>query len=179
MLVEPPQVEGRPRYAPPPDFRLLRSEIIEAWFLERAPSVQTELQNYSTCQKAGLRYERRVQKHLRELYGRAYTGAPWVGYREAHEPAKARYCQPDGLLYTGPFQRVTIIEIKNSHAQRAWWQLRKLYAPIIAKLHPQFCIHVCEVTRFYDRMIPFNEDVELVRDIAQDTPRFKVHILKP
>lgn len=162
---------------PPRDFKLLRSEVISAWYAGDSVPNPPE-RSYSGPQRNGLRYERRVQRHLSEQFGKSYLGSRWIYFREAHAPEIVQRCQPDGLLIHSEKKQVTIVEIKHSHTQRAWWQLRKLYQPVLEVLYPEFSVQVCEVTRFYDR-IPFNEPVELVREIDYFTSRFKVHILKP
>lgn len=174
-MIEPGRISVK--LPPPKDFKLLRSEIYSAWFAD-PPAVES-VRTYTGPQKNGLRYERRVQKYLEEQFGKLYLASPWICFREVLDTSVAHRCQPDGLLFSGDSTRVTIVEIKHSHTQRAWWQLRKLYQPVLQALYPEASVQVCEVTRYYDNMIPFNEKVELVREIGQDTSNFKVHILKP
>lgn len=174
-MIEPGRVSAK--LPPPKDFRLLRAEISSAWYAD--PPAAQSARTYTKPQKNGLRYERRVQKHLEEQYGKLYVASPWICFREALDETVVHRCQPDGLLFSDNGSRVTIVEIKNSHTQRAWWQLRKLYQPVLQALLREVSVQVCEVTRYYDNMIPFNEKVELVREIGQDTRNFKVHILKP
>ena len=83
----------------------------------------------------GIRYERRVQGFLAGSYNWRYLAGPWFRYCRAD--GKLSWCQPDGLLFNFQEGIITIVEIKLSHTEKAWWQLRKLYEPVLRVAFPQ------------------------------------------
>ena len=94
------------------------------------------------------------------MYGDAYVQSPWFQYQEVDEP-RIRFCQPDGLLYWANLKRVAIIEIKLRHTEKAWWQLRRKYGPILHYVFPWMEIAYVELVQWFDMAIPFPEAVEL------------------
>ena len=124
-------------------------------------------------------YERRVHDHMRSLYGGAYIPAPWFQYQDAGE-SRVRYCQPDGLLFDRRLQRVVIVEVKLRHTDKAWWQLRHKYGPVVSHVYPWMEIAYCEVVQWFDVSIPFPELVELRPAVRMARPdEIQVTIWKP
>ncbi len=123
----------------------------------------------------GIGYEKKAQKELFRRYSEGYCESPWLRY---FADGKWRFCQPDGLLIR-PDCSVLIFEIKHSHTQRAWWQLRRLYQPVVQKLFPGWPIEVCEVVKWYEPDPFFPEFVRLMEDPLTPTSDFKVHIDGP
>jgi hypothetical protein len=131
--------------------------------------------------REGVLYEDKVQAHFTSLFGKAYIPSPWFTFWSAAE-TKARFCQPDGLLFDPLGKTIWIVEAKLKHTSDAWWQLRYLYTPVIAAIFsPQIWeIRVCEVVRWYDPAVTFPERVALVPQILAVQPNeFGVHIWKP
>jgi hypothetical protein len=61
---------------------------------------------------------------------------------------------PDGILKIN--NTLVIIEVKLTHTERAWWQLRRLYLPLLAQLVvPGTNISTVEICRSYDPDISF------------------------
>jgi len=78
--------------------------------------------------RAGIRYERKVSKQLKlDLPG--IWISPW--FRFQTELGDTRWCQPDALL-VGKDQ-VVLFEVKVRSTSDAWWQLEKLYKPVVEK----------------------------------------------
>lgn len=126
-----------------------------------------------------MKYESRVHEHLRSLYGQAYIPSPWFVYRDAHE-TRVRYCQPDGLLFDQRLSRLVIVEVKLRHTERAWWQLRHKYGPVLRAIYPWMDIAYCEVVQWFDVQIPFPEEVELRPAVRMSRPdSIQVTIWKP
>ena len=126
-----------------------------------------------------MKYEERAQQHLEALYGKAYVAAPWFQYQEVGE-TRVRYCQPDGLLFEPSLRRVVIVEIKLKHTEKAWWQLRQKYGPLIQHVFPWMEIAYCEVVQWFDLDIPFPELVELRPAVRMSQPdEIQVTIWKP
>lgn len=108
-------------------------------------------------------------------FGGAYLPSPWVRFTDA---AGQHWCQPDGLLQTA--HGITIIEFKYQHTIDAWHQLRLLYEPVIAILHPGVDLAVLEIVKWYDCAVDFPEPARLVREVADHHGKeFGVHIWKP
>lgn len=112
---------------------------------------------------------------LAERFGTAYRASPWMRFTDQ---TGQHWCQPDGLLEVGG--RLTIIEFKYQHTVDAWQQLRLLYEPVVAVLHPGAAISVLEIVKWYDCAVAFPEPVRLVADVSSHQGRdFGVHIWKP
>ena len=126
-----------------------------------------------------MKYEERVHQHLDALYGKLYVPAPWFQYQEQTE-SRVRYCQPDGLLFDIRLSRVVIVEVKLRHTDRAWWQLRRKYGPVLQYIYPWMEIAYCEVVQWFDVSIPFPEEVHLRPAVRMARPdEIQVTIWKP
>lgn len=126
-----------------------------------------------------MRYEARVHEYLRSIYGGAYIAAPWFQYQDAGE-TRVRYAQPDGLLFDRRLSRVVVVEIKLRHTDKAWWQLKHKYGPIVRHVYPWMEIAYCEVVQWFDVSIPFPELVELRPAVRMAKPdSIQVTIWKP
>lgn len=102
---------------------------------------------------AGLRYERRAQLYLAAMAGsREYLRGPWVAFK-CHGDAQWRYCQPDGVLVEE--KRIVIVEIKYHHTTDAWWQLWRLYRPVVQFLFKGREVLCVEVVKWADMVLPF------------------------
>lgn len=112
---------------------------------------------------------------LLERFGAAYRASPWIRFTDE---SGQHWCQPDGLLDVG--ETLIIVEFKYQHTLDAWHQLRLLYEPVVAHLHPEHSLAVVEVVKWYDCAVVFPEPVKLVKDVAAHlTKDFGVHIWKP
>ena len=128
----------------------------------------------------GIRYERKVQTHLSELYN-DYVASPWFIFKELGT-YKTRWCQPDGLLFNTHRGQITIMECKLRHTAEAWWQMKWLYLPVIAKAFPPdlWRYGMCEVVKWYDPATPFPEETRFKATLAETRPgEIGVHIYKP
>lgn len=126
-----------------------------------------------------MKYELRAQEYLNECYGRRYIPSPWFQYQEVAE-SRVRYCQPDGLLFSPDLSRLTIVEIKLKHTEKAWWQLRHKYGPILADIYPWMELSFVELVQWYDMAIPFPELVKLRPAVGMaKTGEIQVTIWKP
>jgi len=57
---------------------------------------------------------------------------------------------------------IIIIETKRLHTPNAWFQLRKLYQPVLRALFPVEEIRVCEICNLYDPQGAFPEPITLI-----------------
>ena len=124
--------------------------------------------------RAGLRFEGKVQDVLSRLLP-GYLPGPWFKYRRA-EGAGPQWCQPDGIFRGSA--ATLIVEIKTSHTERAWWQLRHLYQPVVEKAFGLPAV-VVEVVRRGDFLMAFPEAVRMVeaKDLAAETNAGSVDFL--
>ncbi len=129
----------------------------------------------------GIRYEFKAQEYLL-CNSDFYLPSPWFYYKGNN---RLRWCQPDGLLFNFRTGHLIIVEIKYNHTSDAWWQLRKLYFPIIVRIFPPelWTISVLEVVKWYDPATHFPEQLRLIAkpDEAFGLPQgiTGVHIWRP
>lgn len=125
-----------------------------------------------------MRYEKKVQEFLGQLYGDRYLANPWLKF---FSDGRWRWCQPDGLLLDPRKGRITIVEVKYQHTPDAWWQVRQLYQPVLEAMFPAklWAFDACEVVRWYEPWTVFPERVVLAQEVDMQHLAFKVHIWKP
>jgi hypothetical protein len=141
------------------------------------PPFLTPTKQKGACKK-GLDYEARFASYMVDRFGDLYVPGPWFRYKELGKET-VRWCQPDGLLFIPLQSRIIIVETKLQHTADAWWQLRQLYLPVVAKMFPAngWNYSVIEVTRWYDRDTKFPERVKMCPDVLSAEPGdFGVHI---
>ncbi len=123
----------------------------------------------------GVRYEKRVHKHLHKMYPGRYLEGPWIQF---YDP-DMRVCQPDGLIIDVQKGIIILVEVKLRHCPEAYYQLRRLYKPVLHSMFPPslWQIRCCEVVRWYDPTVKWPEG-HILRENVHDTPRdtIGVHI---
>ena len=142
---------------PPPRFRapcgtIQNVEIIYASY-ERG-------YGNSAAKRAGLRYEEQVQQFLAGLFPNNYQASPEVHFRDDRG---WRLCIPDGVMLCS--DRTLVVEIKSQHMPEAWWQLKRLYEPVVAAWRP-LPVQCLEVVKSFDPAMPFPCRVTLVEDLV-------------
>jgi hypothetical protein len=81
-----------------------------------------------------------------------------------------RWIQPDGLIYDFMLGKLTIVEIKLKHTDRAWWQIRRLYQPVLEfllrdggwKFTALEVCHYCDAHTSFPERVTFVEKPEAV-----------------
>jgi hypothetical protein len=141
---------------PPPRHFRPAGKVTEARW---RPGIAIPSQGLTEAQKAGLRYEAKAQMHLREVLGKRYFVAPTLSFSNG----ESRICIPDGLFWASSV--VFIFEIKIQHMAEAWWQLRKLYAPVVAAFPARYKVRCVEVVRVFDPSTPFPEKCHQISDL--------------
>lgn len=177
MNLSPLSEASKPLLVPPrPGFRAavppLYSVSMEGtWF---------GMPGQTAAQKAGLRYEEKVGIELKKKYGDYFTPGPRFHFREDKSP---RTCVPDGLFVFD--SKIVVVECKSQHMPESWWQLRKLYQPVLNAWLPRDGrpVQVLEICRVYDAGMPFPEKVNLIYDLeswlhADIDPSFGVFVWK-
>lgn len=143
---------------PPPRFRPLSSKVREVYL---SPTPYRVAEGETSSQRAGLRYERQTNELLLKKFPH-YMPGPYIHFVDGDT---ARTCQPDGIAIFNDL--AFIFEIKYQHMPEAWWQLEKLYRPLLEKLWPTKTISCVEVVRSYDPSMPFPCSVKLIESIEE------------
>jgi hypothetical protein len=160
LKFSPPMAVHSARFTPPPEFAVARKK------------------RRSGARRQGQVYEEKVQKYLQFQFEDHYVPSPWIVFSEGAS-AQRRFCQPDGLLFSLPRRKMTIIEIKLRHTVEAFYQTRLLYLPVLQTMFPSeiWEIAICEVCKWYDPGEFFPESPQMLRRIEEAQPgRFGVHI---
>lgn len=101
----------------------------------------------TVVQRLGLAYEQKVQDILQAIYGEKFFCDVPILYEDRRGLHR---CIPDGVLRTDACT-VVIVEVKLRHTSRAWWQLERLYFPVLRQLvGPSVRIQRAEICRSYD-----------------------------
>jgi hypothetical protein len=153
--------------SPPPPLYihyLPKGEIRSAWRSAEAP--YSGPRRPRGAKKAGMIYQRKVEAWP------GWTGvggielSPWFcftdGSRERH------YCQPDLLIFHKDL--LIVGEIKIRWTADAWWQLRKLYLPVLSKVFPGRILAPLCVCRSFDPAVVFPEPAVLRGSIPECDP---------
>lgn len=119
---------------------------------------------HTAAQKAGLKYEERVLEKLSQEFPLGFRAQPSINYSDS---SGRRLAIPDGILRYR--DSVVIVEIKYSHCELAWWQLRKLYQPLLLHL-TNYHISLLEICKSYDPSVAFPEPVQLISSLEELSP---------
>lgn len=153
---------GEPTTVPPPPWFKPVYTPRAATYLGSASS-HAAPRGDTAARRAGLRYERKALEHLKGLWSNAsFQASPILSFADA---IGKRNCIPDAILLDVDFKSITIFEIKSRHTNDSWWQLRKLYQPVVEIWMPDISVQVVEVCGSYDPTTRFNEPVELLADL--------------
>lgn len=151
---------------PPPSFYLPQEPISHVWSTDD-PFAGRRSRN-SAAQRAGLAYQRKVGRYLESsrkdwilLVG------PWLAYSDLG--SRRRFCQPDFILDCGGGLAV-VVEVKLRWTPLAWWQLKKLYLPVLSATKKwQTIIPLC-ISRSFDPAEPAPEVPYFCDDIFDARP---------
>lgn len=160
-------------FLPPTGFREVES-VEAARFLSRGPAAfaSTGRDASRPALRAGVKFEQKVHDELTASWGSfgSYLAGPWIEFEIGNS---RRVCQPDAI-FTHRDGRVFILEIKVSHTPNAWWQLRKLYEPVVNALKRCEC-EVLEICKHYDSRVSFPEPVKFIRNLEEhEAKKFNV-----
>lgn len=124
----------------------------------------------TAAREAGLHYEQKVQKRLIGQFNIQYWPAPYVHFKDGDSTRFNRTVVPDGLMIMP--NRIFIIEIKAQHTPDAWWQLTRLYKPVIREWPSCTAISCIEICRTYDPSTPFPCKFDLLSSIDDDIEKY-------
>lgn len=125
----------------------------------------------SAAQKAGLRYEAKVLRLLKECFD-GFQASQWFEFEDPSTRGR-RWCQPDGLLLRsglsgdGRSKRAFLFEVKIRATSDAWYQLKHLYAPVIQAAYQPEEIYFINICRSFDPSIPFPETPNHLSEISE------------
>lgn len=183
-LPQPSFVAGRgsvPLPPPPAYLRLPPSEILWAHRALETPHADKRPRR-TPAQRAGLAYQRKVEEYLTVSRGGGSLDiGPWYVYACADRVR--RYCQPDVLISRSGGAEggvsVVVCEIKLRWTPDAWWQLRKLYLPVLRAAEGAATLIPLVICRSFDPALPKGEPVRLAEgpeDLVPDA--FNVLVLR-
>lgn len=136
---------------PPPRFKPIVGSVQVAHYtaLPLKPPVGD-----TAARKAGLRYEEKVQTYLSSTFPGSYKPSPQISFKDM---GGWRTCVPDGILVGQGIEPIFVFEVKSQHMPEAWWQLRRLYEPVLRVMYRTRPIVCVEVVRSFDPSMPFPE----------------------
>lgn len=105
---------------------------------------------------AGHRFEAFVVGYLEKRYPTFISSLPFA-FRTEYQPKAV--CIPDGLLVRK--DEVLVVEVKLRRTIDAWFQLRKLYAPVVERSF-QKSVRCLVIEKFPDPDVRFPEPVQVV-----------------
>lgn len=114
----------------------------------------------------GLRYQSQIVKMLNETFLEGIEG-PWFLFNNTYN--EERFTQPDWLTFDFRTGIIYLVEIKLSRVEQAWWQLNKLYQPVLKAIFPQWDIAMVEIaSNMYHIQVP--GDVKYITRIQDAVP---------
>ena len=116
------------------------------------------------AQKLGLRYEQKVHDVLSAIYGSQFRHSASILFEDR---TGLRRAIPDGVLELD--DRVVVVEVKYSHCELAWWQLNKLYGPLLLRLFAK-PIHACEIVHSFDPDVKWPTGAMLTHSLHRLSP---------
>lgn len=143
----------------PPSFRAPSGKIRNVTIEIKPPQRPHDYKNMSASRKNGVRYESRVQVELYMMFP-DYNTNPVFEFRD---DSGFRRCIPDGLLLYN--DSAIIFEIKIQHMPEAWWQLKRLYEPVVAARFPGRRVRSIEIVKSYDPSMPFPCHCPVIDDL--------------
>lgn len=161
---------------PPPTYvrYLPQGEISEACLSLEPP--RSGPRRFSAAQRAGMAFQRRAEKWA---FSGSFSGkivlGPWFYFVDASH--SRHYCQPDILFDLG--EVLVVCEVKLHWSVDAWWQLRKLYLPVLQKVYPEKVLIPLCVCKSFDPSIRAPEQIEIVADLFDCKPSVFNVILLP
>lgn len=154
-------------FTPPPALYLPQS-VVAAWEALKNP-YHGKRAKRTPAQRAGLSYQKRMEKYCASRDGQWIVRCG-VWYCFCDVNGRRRYCQPDILLLDHERKCAVVVEVKLRWTSEAWWQLQRLYIPVLGRaLQGWTLIPLC-ITRSFDPAIPVPEEVRFCNDLFDAAP---------
>lgn len=161
---------------PPPELFIPKA-ILSAW-VSSDPHARTRSASSSTAQRLGLSYQKKIEKFVRSNSNSwDVKCGVWFCY---HDDDRRRFCQPDILLDDAANKVCVIVETKLRWTANAWWQLRRLYEPVLRHVRgPDWTLILLCITKSFDPAVGCPEEVNLCDDLFDARPdRFNVLVVR-
>lgn len=169
------------------------TEVVFAQFLDGEPSFLNTNDRKIKLRgnrRQGILYEKKAQEYLINKINQAglkhieVKTNPWIIYQELQDKQMAgssvRYCQPDMLVIDHSEKLVRIIEIKLSHTADAFFQVRRLYEPVLRLIYDNYDFAAMEITQWYDPHVRFPESFYFEPEILNlQKGKFAINIYNP
>lgn len=173
---------NRRQMMPPPKF-VPADNVVRAEFGVPPQYLLNTIANAGTRSRSsqdGLKYEAKVVKMLTALYPELVSGA-WMKFAAGTFPyVRERWCQADAFLADHTLKRVYVFEIKLSHIANSWWQLQRLYIPVLRHIFIGYDFVPIEICKWYDPHTAFPvffKPEPNIRELSKLSPNvFYVHI---
>ena len=135
-------------FPPPFNFKPLKGEITDVRIGAEQIIHNRIHASMSLAKIAGIKYEEEFLNHLRGRYPQALI-RPHIHFRDN---GVYRTVIPDAILigFSRMLNTIVILEVKSQHMPEAWWQLMKLYRPVLQAGFQNFNICCVEVVKRYD-----------------------------
>jgi hypothetical protein len=163
---------------PPLDFTPI-SDCEWAEFSATAPEFIRDVKRRGR-RRLGQKYEAQVHAWLKDKYGDDYMPSQWLRYKGAD--GRIRWCQTDGVLRIRDEHALVVVEVKYNHTDLAWWQLFRLYIPVLERVFHGYGYEFrgVEVCKWFDCAVRCPQPPRL-RDSLAETKAgdFSVHIWSP
>jgi hypothetical protein len=165
---------------------LIDSSLTWAQFAPEPFSIES-IVKVTGAKRQGINYERKTQAYIEmqlanKSEGVKYIRSPWLCYKALGSGSRILFCQPDGLIMEVEQKRCVIVEIKLQHTAEAYWQVRRLYQPVLQFIYPDFTFSALEIVKWLDPHISpkFPESFKFAEDLLHYDPlKFGVHIYNP
>lgn len=114
------------------------------------------------AQKRGIAYEKKFLKAHTKLFP-SLIHHPAFRFSSDRDERFWQYAIPDALLLLN--DTINLFEVKYTHTADAWFQLHRLYLPIVQNAFPDSKINLIEVCRNYDPAVRLAGDITIVEDL--------------
>lgn len=153
-------------FTPPPALYLPQS-VVAAW--ESENPYHGKRSKRTPAQRAGLAYQKRIEKFCTSRDGQwVVRCGVWYCYCDVN--GRRRYCQPDILLLDHQNRCAVVVEVKLRWTSDAWWQLQRLYIPVLRRALQEWTLIPLCITKSFDPAIPAPEEVRFCDDLFDSSP---------
>jgi len=157
----------------------IAGHVEEAFLTDASPFISSG-RGLKGAKAKGKAYEKKALGYLEGYLGEFLLPSPWIAYRERGSHG-SRLCQPDGLFVDLERGTIRIFEIKLKHTADSWWQLHKLYTPVVSVLFgPEWMVECVEVVKYFDPHVEYPGRFSFISTPVHtfNTPT-AVHIFSP
>lgn len=144
---------------PRPNFRGISGRIRDTSF-NTCAFYEEETRGNTAARELGLRFERKVLDEIGADFP-IFWRQPKVRF---FDDSGMRLCIPDAVAREG--DDIIVIEVKIQHMPEAWWQLERLYRPVLETHFKPRRLRALEIVQSFDPAMPFPISVEVFETIA-------------